>query len=308
VSLELPTAVVSEQSFPVVATLPQTPDAAGIAQLQAWRGEDWLTVAQRPVREGRAEFNAVVWKSDRLRVVADGPFGHAESDPLTVVPSPSGLVVRGQSTHSEPAQPPAGMPAKDAGANAAVSPLPARVWAAMRGVSWQPGCPVGRDDLRLLEVNYWGFDGYRYRGRMVIAASVAQRVAGAFTDLYDTGYPIRQMRLPEEFGLDRVRGASDYEMMAAGNTSGFNCRYVVGRESERVLSPHAYGTAVDVNPWENPFASRTGIVPNSEWVTATPSHPAVLRDASAPAVLAFTSRGARWGGEFDSFDYHHFEW
>ena len=54
---------------------------------------------------------------------------------------------------------------------------------------------------------------------------------------------------------------SDIASMAAGNTSGFNCRSVTG-ESTRV-SQHSYGNAIDINPFENPYATATTVYPQA---------------------------------------------
>jgi hypothetical protein len=51
------------------------------------------------------------------------------------------------------------------------------------------------------------------------------------------------MRVADDFGGD------DERSMLADNTSAFNCRLVPGT---RVWSQHAYGLAVDINPFENP--------------------------------------------------------
>ena len=39
---------------------------------------------------------------------------------------------------------------------------------------------------------------------------------------------------------------NDYTSMTYDNTYAFNCRYVVGAESSKRMSPHAYGFAVDI--------------------------------------------------------------
>ena len=67
--------------------------------------------------------------------------------------------------------------------------------------------------------------------------------------------------------------------MASGNTSGFNCRGVVGNPG--VASPHSYGRAIDLNTWENPYHSQQGIVPNTWWrpgpTRASPGGPGSTR-------------------------------
>ena len=91
--------------------------------------------------------------------------------------------------------------------------------------------------------------------------------------------------------------------MAADNSSGFNCRYVVGKEAHRAWSPHAYGIAIDVNPWENPYVAPTGVFPN-RYFLAHRSGPGVL---TAAAVRAFTRHGFFWGGRWVHADFQHFE-
>jgi hypothetical protein len=44
--------------------------------------------------------------------------------------------------------------------------------------------------------------------------------------------------------------------MEANNTSAFNCRQVVGNPYK--LSPHSYGTSIDVNPVQNPYRDING--------------------------------------------------
>jgi hypothetical protein len=189
--------------------------------------------------------------------------------------------------------------ATGAGAHPVVTAVPAAIWRNMTGRTWHAGCPVGRSGLRLLWINYWGFDGYRYRGEMVLSSAVAQRAAAAFRDMYDGRFPIRRMYRTDHFGWSRkLHGANDYASMRADNTSAFNCRSVVNKPS--VLSPHARGRAIDINTWENPYRSATGLVPDTWW--ASHSHPRVAwRSGSHPVVKIWRSHGFRWTyGNIDS--------
>jgi hypothetical protein len=194
-------------------------------------------------------------------------------------------------------------PATGRGANAAITPIPDGVWSQMAGRSWHAGCPVGRTGLRLVRVNHWGFDGYRYRGELVAATDAADNMAGALAEMYARRLPIRAMHRVDRFGWSgRLQGADDYRSMAAGNTSAFNCRWVVGRPGTR--SPHAYGRSLDVNPWENPFHSSHGVVPNGWW--AGRSHPQVAWRSRAHAVVRLMARhGLRW--TYGSSDSQHFD-
>ena len=98
-----------------------------------------------------------------------------------------------------------------------------------------------------------------------MAKSRAAAFARAFTAIYNAHFPIRSMVRPDRWGRspNGWLGANDYASMAHDNTYGYNCRFVVGRESRHQLSPHAYGIAVDINTWENPDAAANGIHPNA---------------------------------------------
>ncbi len=189
------------------------------------------------------------------------------------------------------------------GPNAVVQRIPNAVWRSMAGRSWHAGCPVGRAGLRLVRVNYWGYDGYRYRGEVVAATGAADNMAGALAAMYRGGFPIRAMYRVDRFGWSKkLKGANDYRSMAAGNTSAFNCRDVVNRPGVR--SPHSYGRSLDVNTWENPYRSATGLVPNSWWQSR--SHPRIAwRSGSHGVVRIMRNHGFHWTyglGDTQHFD------
>jgi D-alanyl-D-alanine carboxypeptidase len=172
----------------------------------------------------------------------------------------------------------------------------------VRGSSWHPGCPVGLDELRLLRIGYWDFRGRAHIGRMIVAAPAVQPVRRAFARLYAARFPIRRMRLVDDYG------ASDFASIAADNTSAFNCRLATG--SSR-FSEHAYGRAVDIDPIENPY-----VYPNGT-TTHAASRPYLDRANHRPGmafhggilVRAFQAVGWGWGGDWrapSATDYQHF--
>lgn len=196
-------------------------------------------------------------------------------------------------------------PAVGDGANSTVTVLSAARRASMTGKSWHPGC-IALSSLREIQVNYWGVDGYRHRGILIANASVVPSIRKAFTSLYNIGYRFRSMHPEDVYGKNpKGFGANDYASMAAGNTSMFNCRYQVGKERSHVWSPHATGRALDINPWENPYLARGGVLPNRWWFDTRASSPLVIRGGS-PITKILAANHWKWGAWFK--DYQHFDY
>ena len=178
--------------------------------------------------------------------------------------------------------------------------IDAETRARMNGVSWHRGCPVGFDELRLLAVSHWGFDGRVHRGRLVVNRDAAGPILGTMRTLFRLRYPIRQMRLVDAYGAD------DHRSMAADNTSAFNCRTVAGTDR---WSEHAYGRAIDVNPLENPYVTESGYVspPAGAPYADRSRHVHGLIHRGGPVVAAFAAAGWEWGGNWSwPKDYQHF--
>lgn len=173
------------------------------------------------------------------------------------------------------------------------------VTAAMLGTSWRAGCPVGPADLREVTVAYWGYDGARHTGRLIVHHSVAGDVAAVFRRLYDRRFVIRRIHPVTVFGSD------DDRSMAENNTSAFNCRRVTGGTG---WSEHAYGTAIDINPIQNPYVTRAGTVlppSGTPWADRSLRVPGMIHP-NGIVVAAFTDVGWRWGGHWTSVkDYQH---
>ena len=170
--------------------------------------------------------------------------------------------------------------------------------AARMGSSWRPGCPVPLTDLRYLTVTYRGFDGVDHSGELVVAASVAPDIVQVFHRLYDNGFPLASLRLVDDFG------GSDDQSMDADNSSAFNCRAVTGGGG---FSEHTYGTAIDLNPVENPYLSGDTVLPaqGRQFLDRAPA-PGVIT-AGNEVVAVFASIGWTWGGTWSGpIDYQHF--
>jgi hypothetical protein len=135
---------------------------------------------------------------------------------------------------------------------------------------------------------------------MVVNASAVGPLRRAFGALFAARFPIRRMRLVDDYG------GSDYDSIQADNTSAFNCRNVTGGSG---WSMHAYGLAIDINPIENPYVYANGTTAH------TASKPYLdrrnVREGMAvphgTLVRAFDAIGWGWGGRWPGpTDYQHF--
>jgi hypothetical protein len=169
----------------------------------------------------------------------------------------------------------------------------------MTGVSWRPGCPVALRDLRVLRLSHWDFGGRTRTGRVIVHRDVARDFVQVFRDLYAARFPIRRMVPVDAYG------GSDFRSIEADNTSAFNCRYVEGTTR---WSNHAFGTAIDVNPIENPYVSggRTSHAASRPYLDRSRRRPGMAYEGGA-LVRAFDRIGWGWGGRWTSVkDYQHF--
>jgi hypothetical protein len=183
-----------------------------------------------------------------------------------------------------------------------ITAVPAAVRARMEGVSWHggdPRCPRWAE-LAYLQLDHVTFDGTA-RGELVVAAPLATRAAELFRRLWQLGFPIRQLRLVDDFG------ASDDASMGADNSSAFNFRVVSGTT---VLSQHALGRAIDINPVENPWRRPDRIVPaaGEAFADRRAIRPGMIV-RPGPVIAALDELGWEWGGDWrHAFDDHHIVW
>jgi hypothetical protein len=164
--------------------------------------------------------------------------------------------------------------------------------------SWRQGCPVALSDLRYLTVTYRGFDDADHQGELVVAESVASDVVDIFRSLYTVGYPIGSLRLVDDFG------GNDDDSMSANNSSAFNCRPVTGGGG---FSEHSYGTAIDLDPVQNPYLSGSLVLPDAGRPYADRQPAPGVIEPGDPIVAAFAAHGWKWGGTWTGpIDYQHF--
>lgn len=184
---------------------------------------------------------------------------------------------------------------------AALNPKVYAVAASMVPKTYRAGCPVKPAQLRLLTLNYWGFDGLVHRGELIVRDAAVQKMITVWTGTFNGHFPIRRMLRVDVFG------GSDIRAMEADNTSVFNCRQVTG--NPYALSPHSYGYAIDINTVENPY-----LAANNVWY---PSNGLAYRDRSKPragmlysnsvATRSLVGQGYFWGAGWRRPDYQHFQ-
>lgn len=166
---------------------------------------------------------------------------------------------------------------------------------------------VSYDDLCYMQVLYYDFDGEIKTGELICNKGIADDLVEIFYELYQNEYRIESIRLIDEFNGD------DTLSMEHNNTSCFNYRVVDGTSS---LSKHAFGCAIDINPFYNPYIvfDKTGngndhISPEGSeiYVDRTQNFPYKI-DENDLCYKLFKEHGFTWGGDWNSCkDYQHFQ-
>lgn len=173
----------------------------------------------------------------------------------------------------------------------AVEPVPAEV---LQRSTWSSECPVAAEDLRYVTVVFRGFDDQAHTGELLVHADAADTIVAGFRSLYERDFPIEEMRITRPEELDAPPTGD------GNNTTAFVCRPSVGSTK---WSEHAYGRAVDINPFHNPYVRGDFLVPElaSAYTDRSNHRPGML---TAEDVTAFVDAGWGWGGNWSSAKDH----
>ncbi len=166
--------------------------------------------------------------------------------------------------------------------------------------TWVPGCPIDADDLAYVRLTFWGFDDRRHTGELLLNRSVADDVVGVFRTLYEKRFPFEELRVTPRSELD-AHPTGD-----GNNTESFVCRPTTG--STTTYSQHAYGLAIDLDPFQNPYTKDDLVLPElaSAYLDRDRLRPGMITPDGV-VVRAFESIGWTWGGTWSSLkDYQHF--
>lgn len=199
----------------------------------------------------------------------------------------------------------------------------------IRGISYRENEQISPAELRYLRIPYIDFCGETRTGEMICNHSIAMPLLDIFHTLFEHRYPIERIQLVDDFQAD------DDLCCLKNNTSCFNYRTIAGTDT---LSRHAFGMAVDINPFFNPYvtyiskntdgtADITGAATTNAHSASAESNIHVRisppgseayadRERDFPHKLGpgdlcyelFISHGFTWGGDWTHCkDYQHFE-
>lgn len=152
------------------------------------------------------------------------------------------------------------------------------------------------NNLKLIDVQYYSFDGKLHQGQLVIHKDLTNDLISIFKIIREERFPVAKVIPIVHYNWN------DEISMEDNNTSAFNYRFIAGTKK---LSNHSTGTAIDINPLLNPYIRKdlhqpVGSVYNPER-TGT-----ITRDGFL--VREFKRLGWEWGGDWkDRKDYQHFE-
>lgn len=187
-------------------------------------------------------------------------------------------------------------------------PLTESVKQRITGISYpESGCTVPYEDLNYVGLMYIDFEGQEQTGELICNKAIAQDMVEIFHELYRNDYRLESVRLIDEYDGD------DTASMAENNTSCFNYRVVDGTSN---LSKHAYGLAIDVNPYYNPYVVFHRNEDGSDYISPPGSEIYADRSQSFAYKIdendlcyrLFTEHGFTWGGNWNSTkDYQHFQ-
>jgi hypothetical protein len=167
--------------------------------------------------------------------------------------------------------------------------------------------------IRCLEVEYFGFDENRNvdttiirKGVLIVHESVREDLEYIFKELKSIKFPIQSIMPINKFGLNQdSSGWNDDASMRANNSSAFNYRLITLSDD---FSPHAFGTAIDINPMLNPYEKyvHDGKFLEPENAVYDISKPGTITDGRIVGI--FDQRAWVWGGRWNNpVDYQHFD-
>lgn len=182
------------------------------------------------------------------------------------------------------------------------------------GKSYRENADISLEELSYLTVLHYNFDHQIQVGELIVHRQIEQDILEIFLELFQSEYEIHSMYLVDRYYETEGEDAgeiADYNSNSDNNTSAFNYRKVAG---SNVLSNHAMGMAIDINPLQNPCVavnadgSYANTYPDIERYANRGTHEPHMIDRDDLCYRLFTQHGFTWGGEWETpKDYQHFE-
>lgn len=179
----------------------------------------------------------------------------------------------------------------------------------INGKSYRKNDNIGLENLQYIKVIHYNFEQQVQVGEIITNASISDDVINIFKELFEAKYEIQSIYLIDNYWTGDGT-STDTASIEVNNTSCFNYREVTGGGG---LSNHAYGSAIDINPQQNPYVwYKNGEL---HW-THDNATPYIDRNTGNPHVIVegdvcysiFAKYGFNWGGNWSSpIDYQHFE-
>jgi len=189
-------------------------------------------------------------------------------------------------------------------------PITPEIEERIRGISYpedDSDIAISLDDLSYVGVLYNDFEGNIQKGELICNDSIALDLVEIFEELYRNNYQFEEISLIDKYDGD------DTLSMEHNNTSCFNYRIVDGTDH---LSKHAYGLAIDINPFYNPYVVFNKDGSGETYISPTGSEAYADRSKDFPYKIdendlcykLFKEHGFTWGGNWNSCkDYQHFQ-
>lgn len=185
------------------------------------------------------------------------------------------------------------------------------VFQRINGKSYRENPDIGLQDLSYLLMLHYNYDGQIQVGEMIVNKEVAADVRAIFQELFENQYPIQSMFLVDNYWEEWMDGTSaDSASIDQNNTSAFNYRIAT---DSTLLSNHAYGRAIDLNPGQNPYVLFDEAMDpypvytdlNAAYDNRVSGHEIIDGDL---CCQIFEAHGFTWGGNWvNPIDYQHFE-
>lgn len=177
--------------------------------------------------------------------------------------------------------------------------IPMDIREKMKNNSLPSNSKISFEELVYIPIQHYDFNENILNGGIVVNKKVGEEVGNIFKELFNIKYKIEKVKLIDEYGAD------DNKSMADNNSSSFNYRLISGTNR---LSKHAQGLAIDINPLYNPYIKNGIAIPSV-------SQKYVDRSLKLESMIykndkiynIFSKYGWKWGGNWTSPDYQHFE-